>query len=73
MSRSLSYLRRGLFGIAFVGSMSFGVTQALAGPATAAASYCIPEDCWEYCQRTNQGAGLCTIDPSTGGKICVCY
>jgi hypothetical protein len=30
MSRSLSYLRRGLLGIAFAGSLGFGATQAFA-------------------------------------------
>ena len=38
MSRSLSYLRRGLLGIALAGSLGFGATQAFAepkaGPAT---------------------------------------
>ncbi len=32
MSRSLSYLRRGLLGIAFVGSLGFGATQAFGSP-----------------------------------------
>ncbi|MBV9773011.1 MAG: hypothetical protein JO040_03640 [Gemmatimonadetes bacterium] len=34
MRRSLSYLRRGLFGIAFVGSLGFGATVAFAKPET---------------------------------------
>ncbi len=34
MSRSLSYLRRGLLGIAFVGSLGFGATVAVAKPET---------------------------------------
>ncbi len=44
MSRSLSYLRRGLLGIAFVGSMGFGVKQALA------------EDVWQGTGETCDGA-----------------
>ena len=32
MSRSLSHLRRGLLGIAFVGSLGFGVSAAVAQP-----------------------------------------
>jgi hypothetical protein len=35
MSRSVSYLRRGLLGIAFLGSLGFGATQALASPEQA--------------------------------------
>ena len=73
MSRSLSYLRRGLLGIAFVGSLGFGVTQALAGPATTASSYCEPNECWNYCMGTGQGEGICTADPYSPGLICVCY
>ena len=34
MSRSVPYLRRGLLGIAFVGSLGFAATAALAGPQT---------------------------------------
>jgi len=52
MSRSLSYLRRGLLGVAFVGSLGFGVTQALASPTQVASSggWCTEE--WEaYCDE----------------------
>ena len=44
MSRSLSYLRRGLLGIAFVGSMGFGVSQALAAPVSAKVAACTAEE-----------------------------
>lgn len=49
MSRSRSYLRRGFLGIAFVGLLGFGASQALATPAQAALrNYCTEE--WEaYC------------------------
>jgi hypothetical protein len=40
MSRSVSYLRRGLLGLAFVGSLGFGATQALASPEQARYSSC---------------------------------
>lgn len=52
MSRSLSYLRRGLLGLAFVGSLGFGATHALAEPQTGAAMrvpVCptgAPYECW---------------------------
>jgi hypothetical protein len=51
MSRSLSYLRRGLLGIAFVGSMAFGASQALAAPQRApqAAAYCDEWQCFMAC------------------------
>ncbi len=56
MSRSLSYLRRGLLGIAFVGSLGFGASQAFAdskaGPATAMLSCSIGETlCCSTCMR----------------------
>lgn len=54
MSRSLSYLRRGLLGISIVGSLGFGVTQAFATPATnAQAGYCTQQeqvDCYMDCR-----------------------
>ncbi len=43
MSRSLSNLRRGLFGIAFVGSLGFGATQAFGSPNQARGGNCIPK------------------------------
>lgn len=68
MSRSLSYLRRGLLGIAFVGSLGFGVAQAFAGPATAPSSrlHCTPMECYAQCE------GLCIRDPVSGHLDCVC-
>ncbi len=42
MSRSLSNLRRGLLGIAFVGSLGFGATQAIGSPDQARVAYCTP-------------------------------
>ena len=40
MSRSLSYLRRGLLGFVFVGSLGFGATQAFALPEPAPLTSC---------------------------------
>lgn len=42
MHGSATYLRRGLLGLAFAGSLGFGATQALAtpGPTTAAMAAC---------------------------------
>jgi hypothetical protein len=71
MSRSLYYLRRGLFGIAFVGSLGFGATQAFGSPNQARVGYCTPMGydyhtpaCGSGCYR---GIGYC----SEGG-ICRC-
>ena len=43
MSRSLLYLRRGLLGIAFVGSLGFGATQAFGSPNQTRTGYCPPK------------------------------
>ena len=52
MSRSLSYLRRGLLGIALMGSLGFGATQALAAPPRVPqARFCVEEWCNEYCEQ----------------------
>lgn len=70
MSRSLSYLRRGLLGIAFVGSLGFGATQALAepqasGPARAPVCYgAMPFRC-----MCNDGSWGCSVD---NGTPCYC-
>lgn len=64
MSRSPSYLRRGLLGIAFAGSLGFGATQAF-GSASMGTSgpTCIgPEDdagCWWNCAFQGEGGGRC--------------
>ena len=49
MSRSLSYLRRGLLGIAVVGSLGFGVTTALAAPNTTTRMPAICDNYSEMC------------------------
>ena len=70
MSRSLTNLRRGLLGIAFVGSLSFGAATALASPqARAFVPTCDPGDigsdqfCAEWCGARggycNQFQGIC--------------
>jgi len=73
MSRSPSTLRRGLLGLAFLGTMGFGVTQALASPrSTTAARLCSPENeayCMDYCWKRGADAGAC----SAGGGGCRCY
>ena len=66
MSRSLSYLRRGLLGIAFVGSLSFGVTQALATPPKVARGYCDPAYCDFGCYQNTGTHGACY------GDLCWC-
>lgn len=66
MDRTLFSLRRGLLGLAFVGSLGFGATQALASPQMASSGSCeatgymyIPNDCPEcngsggYCDGVN--------------------
>lgn len=49
MSRSLSYLRRWLLGAALLGSLGFGVTQALATPAQDARRNMCTEEWEAYC------------------------
>jgi hypothetical protein len=77
MSRSLSYLRRGLLGIALVGSLGFGATQAFATPEETAASggscpwsangpYFYPP-CEDFCREVGGGEwGYCD------NGMCVC-
>lgn len=75
MSRSLSYLRRGLLGIAFVGSLGFGVTQALASPpAPSWPSNCSAseiEACETHCAQT-YAFGQCKKSLS-GDVTCICH
>lgn len=74
MSRSLSYLRRGLLGIAFVGSLGFGATQVLASsPVSRHSDSCTIDearDCREFCSRRGK-SGTCTVDPQVG-VLCMC-
>jgi hypothetical protein len=59
MSRSLSYLSRGILGLAFVGSLGFGATSAFAKPEPAQRIICPfgyqPCQCpgYEYCTFTD--------------------
>lgn len=63
MRLSLSYLRRGLLGLAFAGSLGFGAAQAFASPsAWPLPRYCpardyeyVTPDCNAYCN----GPGYC--------------
>jgi hypothetical protein len=62
MSRSLRYLRRGLLGIAFVGSLGFGVSAAFAQPEVPNREReCGPGqvDCCGVCISKYQFCGLC--------------
>lgn len=67
MDRSLTSLRRGLLGIAFVGSLAFGAVQALAAPrASGADGTCLYGDpgarsaCQSWCQSEGYRDGTCT-------------
>ncbi len=63
MSLSLSYLRRGLLGIALTGSLGFGTTQALAAPQETVYPSCNPFDwnehiaCDWWCMQEFNGIG----------------
>lgn len=74
MSRSLSYLRRGLLGAAVAGALGFGATQALATPAqTSARTVCSPE-MEAYCaQLCGEAGGYCQRPTTPGGPFCFCY
>lgn len=48
MKSPMTYLRRGLLGLAFAGTMGFGATQALATPAQAAAMGNCPVEGYDY-------------------------
>ena len=76
MSRSLSFLRRGLLGITVAGALGFGATQALASPQSRGPDgphYCPIDDIngpyySEYCgQGCAEGIGYCSME----GR-CVC-
>lgn len=66
MSRSFTYLRRGLAALAMLGALGFGATQALASPEAARAPrYCpvapdgspyYTDYCGQYCPY---GVGYC--------------
>lgn len=72
MSRSLSYLCRGVFGAAFAGSLGFGATQAFAFAKPAqAGGYCDATgyDYASYYCKIQQGCdygGYCTADGRCG-------
>ena len=71
MSRSLSNLRRGLLGIAFLGSLGFGATQAFADPSPQARrAYCSSGAEIRACLNSCQSQGmLANCDPDFG---CIC-
>ena len=67
MSRSLSYLRRGLLGIAVVGSLGFGATQAFANPDPGVDIGSCPwlpfpfaSECDEECGFSSFDYGICS-------------
>lgn len=71
MDSRLSYLRRGLLGIAFVGSLGFGATQALASPEQGRVKYCEDRGGDYYTPVCAYGcpgnSGYCR-----DGGVCVC-
>lgn len=71
MSRSLINLRRVLLGAAFVGSLGFGATQALATPEQAARAASCPNKGYDYpyaaCRNGCAVGGYCAA-----GGYCQC-
>ena len=61
MSRSLSYLRRGLLGIALVGSLGFGATTAFAAldTTTRKPDWCADGTSYCYCLADCVMHGTC--------------
>jgi hypothetical protein len=74
MSRSLSYLRRGLFSLAFVGSLGFGATQALANPEQWPYPYPSCELGWSI-YIPQHGCPECTYGGYCNGTSydCICF
>ena len=78
MSRSLSYLRRGLLGAGLVGSLGFGASQALATPRETSSTdgTCVYGDpgarsyCRSWCQANYYRDGTCTTH---GFCACIQY
>ena len=74
MDRSLSHLRRTLLAVAFVGSLGFGATQALAGPTEADYLICNPTNgqddayCKAWCIQQGAVEGGC----SPRSYTCLC-
>jgi hypothetical protein len=64
MSRSFTRLRRGLLGIAFVGSVGFGATTAFAetGTTERAPTFCMPESGWCWCMGDCVLIGHCNCE-----------
>lgn len=74
MSRSLSNLRRGLLGIAVVGSLGFGVTQAFAAPAQASKRNMCSREMDAYCDYSCGLDGLRGYCNGSGPYMwCECY
>lgn len=73
MIRSLCYLRRGLLGIAFAGSLGFGATQAFASPEQAERAGSCYRSGYAYlpfeCPECPSGSGYC----DGYNTECVCY
>jgi len=71
MSRSLSYLRQGFLGLAFLGTLGFGVTQAFASQSPSRTARACPARDYEYvtatCNAYCNGPGYC----ATNG-FCAC-
>ena len=60
MSRTIKFLRSGMYLAAMIGALGFGATQALGSPREAGtARACNDEQCnWE-CQQLGAGYGYC--------------
>ena len=71
MMMSSRFVFRGLFAAAVASSLSFGVQQAAAEPAGAAAMRaCVPEQCNDGCLAQGYfGGGVC--DSFTGKCLCL--
>ncbi|HEX2188063.1 MAG TPA: hypothetical protein VHG51_04160 [Longimicrobiaceae bacterium] len=71
MNRSWNHLRRTMLSLAFVGTMGFGATQALAAPEQARAKGCMLDgvqvaDCTAACRAKGYDVGYC------GNGYCLC-
>jgi hypothetical protein len=75
MMMSSRFVFRGLFAAAVASSLSFGVQQATAEPAGAAAvRACVPEQCNDGCLAQGYlGGGVCTVAGDRERCLCLFY
>jgi hypothetical protein len=77
MRRFSTHLFRASLSVVFLGSLAFGVEQALATPAIRAAD----DECWTYsdpngrckrlCQQGGSSGGVCDFVGESG--FCICF